>query len=187
MRFHPRHIGKVENRNPLRGNVCNFIQRPLESFRRLQRQAVDKIYIDAFDPKFTGPCNDSFGQFLRLDAIDCLLNMLVEILHSQAEPVCTSGNKCFQMFKRQLARIQLDAGLHARVLAEALAAEVSHRREQQASGTAPPPQLPPAAGGPRNPYKGLRPFTEADAGDFFGRSAFVQTLLEAVNGGWSMS
>ncbi len=33
---------------------------------------------------------------------------------------------------------------------------------------------------PRNPYKGLRAFGEEDAGDFFGRSAFVQTLLEAV-------
>ena len=29
----------------------------------------------------------------------------------------------------------------------------------------------------RNPYKGLRPFTEADANDFFGREAFVQRLL----------
>jgi DNA-binding SARP family transcriptional activator/WD40 repeat protein len=30
----------------------------------------------------------------------------------------------------------------------------------------------------RNPYKGLRPFTEADAQDFFGREAFVGRLLE---------
>jgi DNA-binding SARP family transcriptional activator/WD40 repeat protein len=30
----------------------------------------------------------------------------------------------------------------------------------------------------RNPYKGLRPFTEADAHDFFGREAFVVRLLE---------
>jgi len=30
---------------------------------------------------------------------------------------------------------------------------------------------------PRNPYKGLRAFTEADAGDFFGREALVEHLL----------
>ena len=30
----------------------------------------------------------------------------------------------------------------------------------------------------RNPYKGLRPFLEADAGDFFGREAFTDRLLE---------
>ncbi len=33
----------------------------------------------------------------------------------------------------------------------------------------------------RNPYKGLRPFLEADALDFFGREAFVQRLLERLN------
>ena len=37
----------------------------------------------------------------------------------------------------------------------------------------------------RNPYKGLRPFLEADAIDFFGRETFVRRLLErlAANGG----
>ena len=32
----------------------------------------------------------------------------------------------------------------------------------------------------RNPYKGLRPFLEADALDFFGREAFIQRLLERL-------
>lgn len=31
-----------------------------------------------------------------------------------------------------------------------------------------------------NPYKGLRPFLEADAGDFFGREAFVDRLVERM-------
>ena len=35
----------------------------------------------------------------------------------------------------------------------------------------------------RNPYKGLRPFDEADADDFFGREAFVDRLLKR----WSRS
>ena len=33
----------------------------------------------------------------------------------------------------------------------------------------------------RNPYKGLRPFLEADALDFFGREAFIQRLLERLS------
>ena len=33
----------------------------------------------------------------------------------------------------------------------------------------------------RNPYKGLRPFIEADAGDFFGREAFIERLLERMS------
>ena len=36
-------------------------------------------------------------------------------------------------------------------------------------------------GQPRNPYKGLRPFTQRDAGDFFGREAAVEKLVELVN------
>ncbi|MCI0634096.1 MAG: protein kinase [Actinobacteria bacterium] len=35
----------------------------------------------------------------------------------------------------------------------------------------------------RNPYKGLRPFTEADADDFFGREAFVERLLKRWRSG----
>ena len=35
--------------------------------------------------------------------------------------------------------------------------------------------------GPRNPYKGLRPFLEADALDFFGREAFIRRLLDRLS------
>jgi hypothetical protein len=35
----------------------------------------------------------------------------------------------------------------------------------------------------RNPYKGLRPFGEQDAGDFFGREALVADLIGALNDG----
>jgi basic membrane lipoprotein Med (substrate-binding protein (PBP1-ABC) superfamily)/DNA-binding SARP family transcriptional activator len=51
-----------------------------------------------------------------------------------------------------------------------------------------PSLLPPrgAAAGPaqaRNPYKGLRPFDESDADDFFGRDELVARLLDALAGG----
>lgn len=39
------------------------------------------------------------------------------------------------------------------------------------------------AGEERNPYKGLRAFTEADARDFFGRTALVQRIVTELNGG----
>lgn len=38
----------------------------------------------------------------------------------------------------------------------------------------------PTASAPRNPYKGLRSFTETDAADFFGRAALVDELVAAV-------
>jgi WD40 repeat protein/transcriptional regulator with XRE-family HTH domain len=39
----------------------------------------------------------------------------------------------------------------------------------------------PDQGTPRNPYKGLRPFTGADAGDYFGRERLVADLLAALD------
>lgn len=47
---------------------------------------------------------------------------------------------------------------------------------RQAGGRAPAPSAPE----PRNPYKGLLPFTEADAGDFFGREELVDRLLDRL-------
>jgi basic membrane lipoprotein Med (substrate-binding protein (PBP1-ABC) superfamily) len=35
----------------------------------------------------------------------------------------------------------------------------------------------------RNPYKGLRPFAVADAGDFFGREALIDRVLDQFHGG----
>jgi DNA-binding SARP family transcriptional activator/basic membrane lipoprotein Med (substrate-binding protein (PBP1-ABC) superfamily) len=46
-----------------------------------------------------------------------------------------------------------------------------------------PAQEAPPAPSARNPYKGLRPFGEADAGDFFGRDDLVEQLLQALRAG----
>src|SRR5205823_6397780 len=40
--------------------------------------------------------------------------------------------------------------------------------------------LPEPAAEPRNPYKGLRAFTQADAADFFGRDRLIEELVERV-------
>jgi basic membrane lipoprotein Med (substrate-binding protein (PBP1-ABC) superfamily)/DNA-binding SARP family transcriptional activator len=42
---------------------------------------------------------------------------------------------------------------------------------------------PPDSHGARSPYKGLRPFVEEDAADFFGRDALLDQLLESIRGG----
>lgn len=44
-----------------------------------------------------------------------------------------------------------------------------------------PPAPPPVAFQPRNPYKGLRPFSGADAGDFFGRGALIADLVDSLH------
>jgi basic membrane lipoprotein Med (substrate-binding protein (PBP1-ABC) superfamily)/DNA-binding SARP family transcriptional activator len=47
----------------------------------------------------------------------------------------------------------------------------------------PQPEQPASEASHRNPYKGLRSFTEADAPDFFGRDALVERLIRALDAG----
>lgn len=47
----------------------------------------------------------------------------------------------------------------------------------------PAPQMPTDAAAGRNPYKGLRPFAEEDAPDFFGRDDLVELLVGALRAG----
>ena len=60
-----------------------------------------------------------------------------------------------------------------------LAADVLRRRAQPV-GIASAPETQRLAGGPRNPYKGLRAFGEPDAQDFFGRERLVDTLVASL-------
>jgi len=47
----------------------------------------------------------------------------------------------------------------------------------------PPPAEEVGTASGRNPYKGLRPFAEADAGDYFGREELVDRLVRALRAG----
>ncbi len=62
--------------------------------------------------------------------------------------------------------------------APAFAAALRAALQQEAE-----PLAPDAAGELTNPYKGLRAFEEIDAGDFFGREALVQRLIQRLNDG----
>jgi WD40 repeat protein/transcriptional regulator with XRE-family HTH domain len=44
----------------------------------------------------------------------------------------------------------------------------------------PDPVSPAPVEAPRNPYKGLRPFTGVDAGDFFGREGLIESLIATL-------
>ena len=46
----------------------------------------------------------------------------------------------------------------------------------------PSPSVPSAGSAVRNPYKGLRPFAAADAGDFFGREGLIDRVLDRLHG-----
>ncbi len=67
--------------------------------------------------------------------------------------------------------------LHERILRQDPALPVSSTLSDQPDA----PVESPARADSRNPYKGLRPFAEDDAGDFFGREPVVATILERLD------
>jgi Protein kinase domain len=93
----------------------------------------------------------------------------------------------FWMEGEDIARLLLDAGgrpggievIDAREdrYDEALDELVACPRENAALAE---PVVAELAGEPRNPYKGLRPFTQQDAADFFGREALIEELVDRV-------
>ncbi|HWE60818.1 MAG TPA: TIR domain-containing protein [Chloroflexota bacterium] len=68
---------------------------------------------------------------------------------------------------------------HAAVVA--LAADVRRLQDRQVRATRPFSAPLTTAHEPRNPYKGLRAFTEDDAGDFFGRDSLVDAFIAATS------
>jgi DNA-binding SARP family transcriptional activator/ABC-type glycerol-3-phosphate transport system substrate-binding protein len=81
---------------------------------------------------------------------------------------------------------------HREHLAEELGLEPSGRlrelearvlRQDPALDLDVPASAPPTRGPVRNPYKGLRAFTEGDAADFFGREALVEELVAELGRG----
>jgi WD40 repeat protein len=79
---------------------------------------------------------------------------------------------------RQLLGDQMSAELHALAERAEVGADVPTAEAfVLASRTPSPVRVVAAPGDARNPYKGLRPFTEADAGDFFGRGQLVRRLI----------
>jgi WD40 repeat protein/transcriptional regulator with XRE-family HTH domain len=62
----------------------------------------------------------------------------------------------------------------------ALATDARRLRDRHGRATGPASEPPIVADEPRNPFKGLRPFTEADAGDFFGHDNLVDALVSAT-------
>jgi WD40 repeat protein/transcriptional regulator with XRE-family HTH domain len=59
-------------------------------------------------------------------------------------------------------------------------AELAGLVRQHSSSRSAPPAGADARAMPRNPYKGLRAFSSADAGDFFGRDALIADLVQSV-------
>jgi WD40 repeat protein/DNA-binding SARP family transcriptional activator len=155
--------------------------RAFEDWAELERERLRRTVIEALHPLVLydlehGVYADGIAQATRLLALDPLheeINCHLILLLAQAG-------------QRSQALAQYEA--YCRLLDEELGAKpppdlVALYRQIQAGGMVQAVERPavtrPTA--PTNPYKGLRPFQEADAADFFGREALVQRLVARLS------
>ena len=80
------HVGIPEARNPLRGELHDFLDRPAEAVGRLLREPIDEIDVDALEPGVPGRPHRTTNLLHRLHAPDGALDIGVEILDAEAHP-----------------------------------------------------------------------------------------------------
>jgi basic membrane lipoprotein Med (substrate-binding protein (PBP1-ABC) superfamily)/DNA-binding SARP family transcriptional activator len=87
--------------------------------------------------------------------------------------------RSFDHFRRTIGEeLGIDPSPTLRRLQEQILLHDQRLRPRSTGGTGPG-----AAAQPTNPFKGLRPFTEDDAGDFIGRDVLVADMLRRLAGG----
>ena len=81
-RFDPRHMRVAEHGEPVGLHRQHGIERFIERFRRLKRQAINQVEVDGAEAEFTHPIHRLLRHLARLDAVNRLLHFRVEILHA---------------------------------------------------------------------------------------------------------
>jgi WD40 repeat protein/class 3 adenylate cyclase len=105
---------------------------------------------------------------------------VAEMYQRLVYPLWAAGEDWIDCISMSLCAVQyVDARgeRYATALAE-LAADLDGTETADAATIAPAKEEPTFE--PRNPYKGLRAFTEDDAGDFFGRTGVIDNLVQAL-------
>lgn len=100
---------------------------------------------------------------------------VAEMYNRKIYPIWADGDNwiaCVPLGKHNIQFVDLRGDSYVAGLKHLLAALGKEKSEL----TVPEEQTPQAPATPRNPYKGLTAFTEADTGDFFGREALVRFL-----------
>ena len=87
VRLHPRNMGITEQGDPLRFQLQGLLDHGLDAFHRLVRQAVHQIQVGAMDAVLGQPVDKPLGDLEGLDPVDRLLNLGMEILDPDADPV----------------------------------------------------------------------------------------------------
>ena len=114
-----RQMGVVERRNPVGALRDDVLHGPAEAGDALQRQAVDQIHADRFEAFAPSGVHHLQRDRAGLDAVDRLLHLGIEILHSQAQAIETQFPQQGDGAVVGLARIDFDGILAAVVVEQA--------------------------------------------------------------------
>lgn len=102
---------------------------------------------------------------------------VAEMYHRRIYPVWADGDNwvaCVPLGKHNIQFVDMRMGLYTDGLQQLLRA--LKRSDSEFIVPVKVAPEPPVDTEPRNPYKGLTPFTEADADDFFGRESLIDSL-----------
>lgn len=103
-------------------------QRPVDRHHRLLRQPVDEVDADGAEARLARGADRRQRLFLRLDAVDRLLHVGVEILHAEADAVEPLPAQGVDALGRDAARIDFDRVLALLVVGQPEpAADVLHQ------------------------------------------------------------
>ena len=110
----PRHVRVAEHRQPVGLHFQHDIERFVERLRRLVRQAVNQVEVDRAVTQFAHPIHRLLRHFARLDAVNGLLHLRVEILHAHRGAVETDFAQRDHVLAREPARVHFHAGFDVR-------------------------------------------------------------------------
>src|SRR6516165_8772460 len=119
--FEPWHVSIAEHGDAIGGQANDLLDGVREALGGLIRQSVNQVHIDAVEAKLASGGDEVTGGFERLNAMDGLLDILLEILDAHAEAVEAHLANLFHMGARGNARINLNTNFSVAGKRETLA------------------------------------------------------------------
>src|SRR5262249_13740831 len=111
----------AEQRDAIRIQTQDLVHGLGKGRRRLIRQSVNQVDVDAVKSQLPRGINNPLGHLIGLDTVNGLLHLRLEVLNAHAQPVEAKPAKGLEVSPRCDAGIDLDANLRIRTKRKVLA------------------------------------------------------------------
>ena len=101
------------HRDPIRARLHHDVQRALEPFACLFRQAIDQVDVDRAHAMVAAGRHDGHRFLDALHAVDGLLHLGIEVLHAEACAIEAHACEFADVLWADEARVELDGEVHA--------------------------------------------------------------------------